>query len=222
MLTAVDPSRQSIPQQLPASDTSTGLSTDFQTFLRMLTAQAQYQDPLDPLDSAQYAAQLAQFSMVEQQTQTNALLSSLSDSGSGATALASWLGTEVRVDAPVLFAGQDVSLEADVNPNADAHVLIAFDPEGNEVARQLLDAFGGRAFWNASDAKGTALPHGEYSFEVAGYLHGSEISRKAAGTFHTVVEARHEDNVNKVVFSDGSTAPVSSVIAIREPGKPSE
>ncbi len=37
------------------------LSSDFETFIKMLTTQAKYQDPLEPLDSSEYAAQLAQF-----------------------------------------------------------------------------------------------------------------------------------------------------------------
>jgi len=40
-------------------------------FLQMLTAQAQYRDLLEPIGSSEYAAQLAQFSMVEQQVLTN-------------------------------------------------------------------------------------------------------------------------------------------------------
>lgn len=36
--------------------------TDFNTFLRMLTVQMQNQDPLNPIDSTDYAVQLATFS----------------------------------------------------------------------------------------------------------------------------------------------------------------
>ena len=54
------------------------LSSDFETFLQILTTQARYQDPLEPIDSSEYAAQLAQFSMVEQQVQSNELLQALS------------------------------------------------------------------------------------------------------------------------------------------------
>ena len=43
----------------------------------MLTVQMENQDPLNPVDSADYAVQLATFSSVEQQLRTNDLLSSL-------------------------------------------------------------------------------------------------------------------------------------------------
>lgn len=57
---------------------ASGLASDFETFLKMLTAQARYQDPLEPIDLTEYASQLAQFSMVEQQVKTNDMLSALS------------------------------------------------------------------------------------------------------------------------------------------------
>ena len=48
-----------------------GLTSDFDMFLLMLTAQARYRDPLEPIDSSEYTAQLAQFSMIEQQVLTD-------------------------------------------------------------------------------------------------------------------------------------------------------
>lgn len=54
-----------------------GIISDFDTFLRMLTVQMQNQDPLNPVDSTDYATQLATFSQVEQAVLTNDLLKSL-------------------------------------------------------------------------------------------------------------------------------------------------
>lgn len=85
--------------------TAAVLSSDFETLLQMLTAQARYQDPLEPMDSSEYAAQLAQFSMVEQQVQSNELLQSLGDQlgQSNIAQMASWIGMEARTTAPVQF-----------------------------------------------------------------------------------------------------------------------
>ena len=41
---------------------------DKDAFLQLLVTQMQYQDPLDPQDNAEYVAQLAQFSSLEQMT----------------------------------------------------------------------------------------------------------------------------------------------------------
>ena len=82
------------------------LVSDFETFLQMLTAQARYQDPLEPLDSSQYASQLAQFSMVEQQVLTNDTLVQLTGQTGAANlaALAGWVGMEARAVMPAQSA----------------------------------------------------------------------------------------------------------------------
>lgn len=53
------------------------LSSDFETFLKMLTTQMENQDPLNPVDSAEFAMQLATFSGVEQQIRTNDILADM-------------------------------------------------------------------------------------------------------------------------------------------------
>ena len=52
-------------------------SLDYNAFLRLLIAQLQNQDPLNPMEGTEYTAQLAQFSSVEQSIQTNQKLDSL-------------------------------------------------------------------------------------------------------------------------------------------------
>ncbi|MFT3724162.1 MAG: flagellar hook capping FlgD N-terminal domain-containing protein [Hyphomonadaceae bacterium] len=53
------------------------LSNNFDTFLTILTAQIQNQDPLQPIDSTQFTQQLVQFSGVEQQIRANSQLETL-------------------------------------------------------------------------------------------------------------------------------------------------
>ena len=53
------------------------LSADMNTFLTLLTTQLKYQDPLDPMDTAEFTNQLVQYSSVEQAIQTNSKLDSL-------------------------------------------------------------------------------------------------------------------------------------------------
>lgn len=63
------------PRETGAPSIETGNSgEEFNTFLRLLTAQIQNQDPLAPLDSTQFVEQLATFTNLELQATSNQTL----------------------------------------------------------------------------------------------------------------------------------------------------
>ncbi|MPM03692.1 hypothetical protein SDC9_49959 [bioreactor metagenome] len=55
---------------------TTNLTADTSTFLKLLVAQLQYQDPLEPQTDTAFVTQLAQMTSVEQMQQMNKALSS--------------------------------------------------------------------------------------------------------------------------------------------------
>src|SRR5690349_12304908 len=59
------------------SDQMAKLSSNYTTFLKLLTSQMKYQDPMQPMDSSQFTSQLVQYSQVEQQISTNDKLDKL-------------------------------------------------------------------------------------------------------------------------------------------------
>lgn len=61
------------------TNTSATGTLDKMAFLRLFTTQLKNQDPLNPMDSAQFTAQLAQFSAVEQLFNINSQLTKLGD-----------------------------------------------------------------------------------------------------------------------------------------------
>ncbi|HXW70755.1 MAG TPA: flagellar hook assembly protein FlgD [Methylocella sp.] len=78
MTTSVTP----ISSALAASSTSGSATSppptvDYTQFLQLLVAELQNQDPTSPTDPTQYMSQLASFSSVEQQVQTNSTLDAL-------------------------------------------------------------------------------------------------------------------------------------------------
>jgi flagellar basal-body rod modification protein FlgD len=58
---------------------SPNINIDAQGFLKMLVAQAQNQDPTNPMDSNQYVSQLAAISSVQQSVRANTLLTKISN-----------------------------------------------------------------------------------------------------------------------------------------------
>lgn len=85
---AVDPvSAATNPVTQTASAAAADKATlDYDTFLKLLVAEMQNQDPTEPMDSTEYISQLASFSNVEQTIQTNARLEDLLKSSSIAQA----------------------------------------------------------------------------------------------------------------------------------------
>ncbi|MDQ2090545.1 flagellar hook capping FlgD N-terminal domain-containing protein [Marimonas arenosa] len=195
------------------------ISSDFQTFLEMLTAQITNQDPLNPIDSSDYAVQLATFSSVEQQVQTNDLLTGLiaQMSQSGISELAGWVGMEARTAAPVHFDGAPITLSPLPAILADEAWLVVRDATGTEINRTQIGLDGAEITWAGADGFGNPLPDGSYMFEVENHANGSLLGTTPVEHYAMVSEAQNIDG-NLILVLDGRVQVFASdVIALRNP-----
>lgn len=195
------------------------LSSDFETFLKMLTAQARYQDPLEPIDSTEYASQLAQFSMVEQQVKSNEVLQSLFDHFGlqSAAALASWVGKEVRAVSPASFTGQPITVVPPVVAGADQATLVVYDDQGGEQERLAIATTGDPVSWTGLDDTGAPYPAGNYTFEVESHSNGELIGKDPAAVYSRVSETQIDSGTVVLLLEGGHTVPATEVSAIRDP-----
>ncbi len=195
------------------------ISSDFETFLKMLTTQLQNQDPLKPIESADYAVQLATFSGVEQQVKTNDLLKSLVSQlgGSGLDRMAGWVGKEARIAAPRQFDGTPITLFPTFDPDATSARLVVKDGAGKIVSRQDIAQLSGQIQWAGADASGQPLPPGAYSFEIESYANGKLLSSAPAESYAPITEVRMENGEAMVVLAGGISRPASAVSALRLP-----
>lgn len=203
-----------------SSSSSNGLSSDFETFLTMLTVQMENQDPLNPIDSSDYAVQLATFSGVEQQVQTNDLLSSLSQqlTANGLAEMASWVGMEARAAVPAYFDGDTpVTLAPNPVAVADQVELVVFDQWGSEVSRQDLPVSTDAYEWTGVDASGTPLPTGTYSFELVSYAEGEVLSQDPVDVYTKITEIQSDGVGTLLVLSGGATVQAGAISALRDP-----
>ena len=199
--------------------TSAVISSDFETFLQMLTAQAKYQDPLEPIDSSEYAAQLAQFSMVEQQVLSNDLLTALGNQlgANNMGQMASWIGMEARTTAPVAFDGGPITVLPKSEAGADEAVLIAYNTSGEEMSRQQIPTGTAPVEWLGLGQDGAPLPDGNYRFAVESRAVGQPLGTMDVDTFARITEARLQGSETVLVLAGGSTVSTGAITALREP-----
>lgn len=195
------------------------ISSDFNTFLKMLTTQMQNQDPLNPMESSDFAMQLATFSGVEQQVRSNQLLETLAAQFSlvGMSQLAGWVGQEARAAADIWYSGQPVTLAPNPAAHADRAVLVVTDAEGNVVSREELPLSAAPYSWLGGDAEGNPLPPGRYSLSVENWREGEVIQTDPVEHYGKVIEARGGAGGVRLVFEGGIEVLANEITALRAP-----
>lgn len=203
-----------------ASSSATGMiGSDFNTFLRMLTVQMQNQDPLNPIESTDYAVQLATFSGVEQQVRTNQLLDAMTAQFSlmGMSQLAGWVGQEARAAAPVWYDGDPVTLSPNPVGTADRAVLVVKDESGSVVSREDVPVSTEPYSWLGADAAGDPLPNGKYTLSLESWRDGEVIQEDPVEYYGRVLEARGGSGGVRLVLEGGIEVAATSITALRIP-----
>ena len=205
-----------------SSGSKSAISSDFETFLRMLTTQLENQDPMNPLESSDFAVQLATFSGVEQQVRTNELIETLTENmgGTGLAQYGGWVGMEGRAAVPVAFDGTSpVTLLPEIDAGADSAQLVVRDAATNrEVQRLDIPKDGAALDWSGTDAEGNTLAAGTYNLVVESFAAGAHISESPAEVYAPIAEVRSDADGVTVVFEGGGEASVGEVTALRPSG----
>lgn len=157
--------------QNQAASASASLATNFDTFLNLLTAQLQNQDPLEPVDSSEFTNQLVQFSGVEQQIQTNQNIAQLIQLTNNSTVagLSGYLGQIVEIDSLVAELGEEgVEWRYDMPDNVKSATVSIQDQQGNIIyTEELSTAEGTASFnWNGETTSGEPREDGFYQMII--------------------------------------------------------
>jgi flagellar basal-body rod modification protein FlgD len=210
---------QMVAKDREAKDAKAALSSDFDTFLKMLTVQVQNQDPLNPVDSTDYATQLATFSSVEQQVLTNDLLRAMSGAlgGNALQEMSGWIGMEALARAPALFTGTPIAIRPDVAEGAETAALVVRNSDGDVVQRFALETDQEEVFWAGTDETGTALPNGAYRFDVESYKGEDLFDTRQAEVYSRIAEVRKDGDSVILRLADGTETDPDLINALRAP-----
>ena len=209
--------------ELTSTTTSYGNSDlDQETFLNLLITQLQNQDPMDPQDSQEFAAQLAQFSSLEQLMTLNDGLDTLylATSSMNNASMTQLIGKEVVAYGETFsYAGEgnEELLYDAAGEVADATINIK-DEDGNVVASIELGSLPegeGTYTWDGSTISGGIAEEGLYTFEVEAYdTDGDEVT--VYSMVQGVVDTMNYESGTPVPEIDGVEIELGEIIRVVE------
>jgi len=196
-------------------------------FLRLLVAQLEHQDPLNPMEGTEFTAQLAQFSSLEQLINVNKNLGKLGT-----------LETSMIQSQAVGMLGKQVLAEGNtftISDGVSSDITFSLDGSSDQTMLSVLDANGGlvtvmdagplgagqnQVPFSGRDGNGNLLPDGVYTYSVlATDADGKDIGVK---TFSSGLVGGVTISNGVPLLSVGPTEiPLSSVVQITEP-KPAD
>lgn len=185
------------------SSTPTSSIVGKEDFLKLLVTQLQYQDPLNPAESTEFTAQLAQFSSLEQLTNVNENLEYLQlyqASINNAQAV-DFIGKTVTTKGNTIGVSDGVSenIAFELPEDAAGVTLSIYDASGQLAATieaGPLSEGKQSITWNAEDQEGNTVSDGDYTFEVGAV--DSEGNVVEVSSFSKAV-------VTGVTFENGTT-----------------
>ena len=194
-------------------------------FLKLLVTQLSHQDPMQPMESHQFASQLAQFSSLEQLQNLNGTMEEgvMSDfmmaqsiNNTLATTLIGKQATAVGNEFS--FINDSVNLSFNLNDPVQTVTITIRDSAGN-VVNTITDTglIGGNHSieWNGENSDGIMMPQGNYSFSVLAINADNEtvgVSPVISGQIEGVT---FEDG-NIVLIINGNKISMGDVIEITQ------
>lgn len=196
------------------------LAKDFDNFLILLTTQLQNQDPLEPLDSNEFTAQLVRFTNVEQAISQNKKLEKLVEiiQASEAAAAVGYLGKTIEA---VGSDNQLVNGSAQwgyslAEPSASTAILVkdsagkvVFSTDDNTTAAKHSFT------WDGKNTNGELQPDGVYEIQVtASDVAGSSVVTATA--VKGVVTGVESSNGEHMLAIGGAKVSLGSVLAVTQ------
>ncbi|MBF0189543.1 MAG: hypothetical protein HQL99_00165 [Magnetococcales bacterium] len=184
-------------------------------FLKLLTAQLQYQDPMKPVENTEFTSQMAQFTGLNEQQKSNQLLEQLVKSQN--------VG---QMNQAVSYIGKVAVVEGDTMSMASGEGTIRFDmPQAGAAAIDLLDETGqvvksipAQAFERGTQSytiRDTAIANGSYRFSVT--RQDSDGNAVAVSTLESgVVKAVINDTSGVILEMNGRRVNLADVRQVEQ------
>jgi flagellar basal-body rod modification protein FlgD len=193
-----------------------------EAFLKLLVAQLQNQDPLNPQENSEFVAQLAQFSSLEQSIGINDRLDQLAMQNQGLqnSQVVGLVGKQATVKGSIVSLkgqGQTVPVTFKLNGAASEASVVIRDQSGRNVRTIPVGARSAGLVtvqWNGQDDTGNPQPAGPYQITVtAKAANGSPVTltQQTSGTIRAV---SFDQGFPVIQLDNGVTAPVGDLVSV--------
>lgn len=213
--TATAASASNASNQLPSS------ALDQNSFLKLLMAQMQNQDPTAPTDSTTFVTQLAQFTEVQQVSQQTSALSSIQSQlqGMGNSQAYALVGKTVTVNSNMMTSNGSFASPGQVTlGSAAAGVNITIqDSSGNTVRTMSGGAAPAGPYqitWDGKEDNGSAAPAGTYTAVVTATGTGGQNVGVTTTSTGVVQQVAISNGTPTLTLSNGAVAPVSQLAGV--------
>lgn len=148
---------------------------DFNTFLQILIAQLQNQDPLDAADTDQFTQQLVQFAGIEQQIAANDKLDTLIDQGDASVtqSMLGYIGKSVEAastDDQVIVQNGTMQMAYNLDSSASSVTVKIYNSSGELVTTLSgcpTNSGVNRITWDGELSDGSTASDGVYTFSIS-------------------------------------------------------
>ena len=186
-------------------------------FMKMLIAQLQNQDPLNPMDGANFAAQLAQFSTVEQINNMSTQLKTMNASISAMNnaQITSLIGSQVTAQGNAInVTGSSSTLSYNLSSAIQKGTIKIYNSSG--VAVKTLDIGSQNAGVNSVTWDSSGLPTGTYTFDIAA-TDKNGVSIPATTMVNGTISGITYKDGTPYITVNGQEIAFSSVSSIKKP-----
>jgi flagellar basal-body rod modification protein FlgD len=197
-------------------------------FLNLLVTQLQHQDPLNPAESTEFTAQLAQFSSLEQLSNINDNLKNMELFQTSVTnsQAVSYIGKEItaRGNTVQLESGQKAECHFELADRAALAVISIYDASGSFVTSFETGPlnFGRQsAAWDGTDRDGNLAAPGIYRFEVQA-VDANNQDLSVTPVISAVVSGVSFKDQTASLITGLQTIAIDDVVAVSEVQSPPE
>ncbi len=192
------------------------------SFMTMFLAQLQNQDPTNPMQSYELAAQLAQFTTVQEMNQTATLLGSLQQYTAGINngQIASLVGKQVTAQSSEIdvASGTPTTLNYTL-PAAGSVTVTIMDSTGKVVNTLNVGSQNAGSYsvpWTGTDSSGNKVADGAYTCSVTATAADGTTSAALTGVSGQVYMCNLDNNPPTYTLTGpgGMQVPVANVYAV--------